>query len=66
MRFEVLLASFDIYAEAWMKSIDHVLRPVKLVTQPPHFELILPFDVGDWAEELPCQVVRSEAKDGWK
>ncbi|KAK0385782.1 hypothetical protein NLU13_6959 [Sarocladium strictum] len=66
LRFEVRLVSYDSYVGVWVKNMDEALRPVKMVTKPSHFELILPFDVGDWARELPCQVVRSENKDAWK
>jgi hypothetical protein len=66
LRFEVMLLAHDVYVRWWTANLERVLRPVKMVTKPAHFELILPFDVGDWAQELPCQVIQSEAKDAWK
>ncbi|KAL2202649.1 hypothetical protein CC79DRAFT_1164578 [Sarocladium strictum] len=62
LRFELLLYNYEQTVDTWTAKLDRLLMPVKLVTRPAHFELILPFGIGKWAQELPCQVTRSEAK----
>lgn len=64
LRFEIRLTIYVTQIGYWQKNRDHILRPITLVTQPSYFELILPFDVGDRAKELPCHVIRVETKEG--
>jgi hypothetical protein len=65
LRFEVRLNLHVSQGCYWESHKDDVLGPVKLVSQPSYFELILPFDVGRRAQELSCHVIRHDVRDAW-
>ncbi|KAL2202590.1 hypothetical protein CC79DRAFT_1337282 [Sarocladium strictum] len=65
LRFEVLLINWTGGEKHWKYQRDHVLGPMMLVTQTSYFELILPFEVDDWAERLPCHVIRFDDTPPW-
>ena len=52
------------FIEHWKADLDLVLNPAKKVTKPRYFELVIPFDIGERALDLPCKVVRSEPYRG--
>ncbi|KAL2202591.1 hypothetical protein CC79DRAFT_1164004 [Sarocladium strictum] len=59
LRFEVRLINYPLEGPTWRKNRDAILGPMKQVTQPLYFELIMPFEVNHyWMDTLPCHVIR--------
>ncbi|KAL2206961.1 hypothetical protein CC79DRAFT_1335192 [Sarocladium strictum] len=62
LRVEMVIPHQYPFVEDWIGDLDLVLDPVKMVTRPEHFELLIPFDVGERGVGLPCKLVRSEPR----
>lgn len=62
LRVEMMIPHKYPFVEHWTDDLDLVLEPVKMVTRPDYFELLVPFDIGERGGGLPCKVVRSEPR----